>query len=88
MKALDKDRASSIPMIKILFFGSIADRLGKRECSLAINTTTTIADVVENVGCTAFKPLLLAVNQTQINDMHTIVQANDEVAMMPPFSGG
>jgi len=75
-------------MIRILFFGSIADRLGLREQVLSAYTDITITDVVKAVGCDDFNPLLVAVNQIQIKDMNTTVKAGDEVALMPPFSGG
>jgi len=75
-------------VIKVLFFGSIADKLGKRECLLPVSENMTVADVVSAVGCDNFKPLLVAVNQTQVNDMSLFVKDDDEVALMPPFSGG
>ncbi|MBL4775503.1 MAG: MoaD/ThiS family protein [Mariprofundus sp.] len=75
-------------MIKILFFGSIADKLGKRECSLPAHESMTVTDVMNLVGCDDFKVLFVAVNQTQINDMKTLINDGDEVALMPPFSGG
>jgi len=75
-------------MIKILFFGSIAERQGKRECTLSIEAVHTLGDVVQAVGCGDFHPLLVAVNQEQVNDMTTLMHDGDEVAMMPPFSGG
>jgi len=74
--------------VKVLFFGSIAARLGKRKCSLPVNESMTVENVVRIVGCAAFKPLLIAVNQIQVKDMNTTVKADDEVAIMPPFSGG
>jgi len=74
--------------VKVLFFGSIADALEKRECYLDASEHMTVADVVAAVGCCAFKPLLVAVNHEQANDMSLIVKNGDEVALMPPFSGG
>ncbi len=74
--------------VKILFFGSVADRLGKRACQLEISKPVTLAHVVEAVGCQEFQPLLVAVNQEQISDMNLMVNSRDEVALMPPFSGG
>ncbi len=74
--------------VNILFFGSIADRLGKRACSLDISDYMTVANVVEAVGCEGIQPLLVAVNQEQVSDMSLIVKNGDEVALMPPFSGG
>jgi len=75
-------------MIKILFFGSIAAKLGKRECILHVDEQMRVADVVNVVACNDFKPLLVAVNEQQVNDMNMIVNDGDEVALMPPFSGG
>ena len=75
-------------MIKILFFGSIADKLGKRDCMLSGCEYMTIDDVLEAVGCVGVQPLLVAVNQEQTHDMDYLVQDGDEVALMPPFSGG
>jgi len=75
-------------MIKVLFFGSVAAKLGQRECVLDAGEPMRIADVVALVGCGDFKPLLVAVNQEQVNDMNMIVKDGDEVALMPPFSGG
>ncbi|MDX8392572.1 MAG: MoaD/ThiS family protein [Mariprofundaceae bacterium] len=74
--------------VKILFFGSIAERLKKRECLLPISGLKTIENVVSAVGCNGMKPLLIAVNQEQVNDMNKRINDGDEVALMPPFSGG
>ncbi len=76
------------PVIKILFFGSIVDRLGKHECSLPVDAEMTLSDVLNAVSCAEFKPLLVAVNQRQVHDMNLPVKSGDEVAIMPPFSGG
>ncbi len=75
-------------MIKVLFFGLIADKLAKRNCLLPVHENMTVADVVSAVGCAGFNPLLIAVNQEQVNDMNTPIMAGDEIAIMPPFSGG
>jgi len=75
-------------MIKVLFFGSIADKVKKRDCCLSARENMTVADVVEAVGCACSQPLLVAVNQEQVNDMHMTVNDGDEVALMPPFAGG
>ncbi len=74
--------------VKVLIFGSIADRLGKRECCLDAGEAMTVADVIAAVGCGDCESLLLAVNQEQISDMELPVHDGDEVALMPPFSGG
>ncbi len=74
--------------VKALFFGAIADKLGKHVSLLPASDVHVAADVVKAVGCEDFAPLLIAINQTQVNDMQTPIKAGDEIAIMPPFSGG
>jgi len=73
-------------MINILFFGMIADKVGKKSTTLQGNMM--LGDVIAAVGCADIKPLLVAVNQEQVRDMSMMVKDGDEVALMPPFSGG
>ena len=73
-------------MVKILFFGAVADKLGKR--SADSQAGLSLAELVAQLECVDMQPLLVAVNQEQIQDMNYIVQDGDEVALMPPFSGG
>ncbi len=73
-------------MIKVLFFGVVADKLGKR--SVDAQAGLSLAELIAQLGCADMQPLLVAVNQEQIQDMDYIVQDGDEVALMPPFSGG
>ncbi|MDQ6953190.1 MAG: MoaD/ThiS family protein [Mariprofundaceae bacterium] len=73
-------------MIKILFFGIVADKLGKR--STDVQAGQTIAALIDKVGCADIQPLLVAVNQEQTHDMDYVLQDGDEVALMPLFSGG
>ncbi|MDQ6963327.1 MAG: MoaD/ThiS family protein [Mariprofundales bacterium] len=73
-------------MIKVLFFGMVADMVGRE--STVLPADMVLADVVAEVGCADVKPLLVAVNQEQVMDMSMVVTAGDEVALMPPFSGG
>ena len=75
-------------MLKILFFGFIAEKMGVHELMLKAQSGQTLADVVQEVGCENFKPLLFAVNEQQESDLNTLLHAGDEVAIMPPFSGG
>jgi len=75
-------------MIKILFFGSIAGKVGQREMHLDTDNCSNLSDVVKQSGCDTFKPLLVALNQQQEFDLSTAVVDGDEVALMPPFSGG
>ncbi len=73
-------------MIKVLFFGSAADKLGKRSANAQAGLS--LAELIAQLECVDIQPLLVAVNQEQVQDMNYIVQDGDEVALMPPFSGG
>jgi len=66
----------------------IASKLGQHEMILPDVDGMTINDVVSLVKCEQFQPLLLAVNQEQVHDLSYVVRDGDEVALMPPFSGG
>ncbi|HID36660.1 MAG TPA: MoaD/ThiS family protein [Ghiorsea sp.] len=73
-------------MIKILFFGMIADKVGKQ--STTLQGDMSLGDVIAAVGCADIRPLLVAVNEEQVKDLSLILKDGDEVALMPPFSGG
>jgi len=73
-------------MIKILFFGMIADKVGKQ--STTLQADMMLGDVIAAVGCADIRPLLVAVNEEQVKDLSLILKDGDEVALMPPFSGG
>ena len=73
-------------IIRLLLFGQVAEQVGCK--SLEVQAGQSLADIIVEVGCADMQPLLVAVNQEQIQDMDYIVQDGDEVALMPPFSGG
>jgi len=73
-------------MIKVLFFGAVVDKLGKR--GVDVQAGLSLEELVKHVECADIQPLLVAVNQEQTHDMDYILKDGDEVALMPPFSGG
>jgi len=73
-------------MIKVLFFGMLADKVGKK--SITLRGNMMLGDLIVQLGCADMRPLLVAVNQEQVTDMAMTVKSGDEVAIMPPFSGG
>ena len=73
-------------MIKVLFFGMVASKLGKQ--GIDIEGEKSLADLIKQVGCADIKPLLVAVNEEQVFDKSMMIKDGDEVALMPPFSGG
>lgn len=80
-------------MIKVLLFGVLATKAGCREIELAagMKTPLVVSDILEELkrdfNMLPAGQYLLAVNQEQAYPS-TEVKDGDEVALMPPFSGG
>ena len=72
--------------VNVLFFGVVAEQVGCK--SKPMQAGESLETMITELGLADIQPLLVAVNQEQIHDMDYIVQDGDEVALMPPFSGG
>ncbi len=81
-------------MIKVRFFAVIKERLGKEDISLDLSKGS-VAEIIRAIGeefpniesvLKSFNAMI-AVNH-EMADMDTIVNDGDEVAFIPPFSGG
>lgn len=81
-------------MIKVRFFAVIKERLGKEDISLDLSKGS-VAEIIRAIGeefpniesvLKGFNAMI-AVNH-EMADMDTIVKDGDEVAFIPPFSGG
>jgi molybdopterin converting factor small subunit len=79
-------------MIKVLFFGPVADRVQMRETLVEFTSGMTLHDVISHLGMLhpgAFSIVsFIAINQTQVHDKQTALRDNDEIAFMAKFSGG
>lgn len=78
--------------INVLFFGMLADKAGNKKVSIEIDKpNATVADVIstvrEKIKTLPEGKFLLAVNEEQA-EPSTSISDKDEVAIMPPFSGG
>lgn len=79
-------------MIRVLFFGPVADRVQEREMQLAYTAGMKLQDLVAQLeakhpdafGIVSF----IAVNQAQVHDKQMTLRDNDEIAFMAKFSGG
>lgn len=79
-------------MIRVLFFGPIAECIGTREMQLDHAEGMRLQDLLQQfavqhpaaLGLVSF----IALNQTQVRDTQTVLRDNDEVALMAKFSGG
>ena len=75
------------------FFASAREAVGVRQLQLDLTDGATAADLVQQLvsdyprlaGCTA--ALRVAVNEAY-TDLDTVLHQNDEVALIPPVSGG
>lgn len=79
-------------MIKVLFFGPVADRVQMRETQVEFSAGMTLHDVIAHLGMQhpgAFSLVsFIAINQAQVHDKQTVLHDNDEIAFMAKFSGG
>ena len=79
-------------MIKVLFFGPVADRVQTRVMDIEYTDGMTLHDVTHKVGMQHPGALsivsFIAVNQTQVHDKQMMLKDNDEIAFMAKFSGG
>lgn len=82
-------------MITIKYFASLRDIAEKEEDSLDIENPTTIDQLSDIISKTApkmgaiirEKKVMISVNQ-EMASADTIIHDGDEVAFLPPFSGG
>lgn len=79
-------------MIRILFFGPVAERISKRETLMEFAPGMQLREAVAALRVThpqAFDIVCFtAVNQVQIKDMSLPLNDGDEIAFMAKFSGG
>lgn len=79
--------------VRVLLFAAYAEAAGRDEALLSVESPATVADVVQafRARYTSADRLpprpLVAVNQVHAT-LDTPVQANDEVALLPPMAGG
>jgi molybdopterin synthase catalytic subunit len=79
--------------IRVLFFGLLRDIVGVREDSLEVAEGSSVGTVFEHYAAKAPKlretssSIVLALNQ-QFSDPKALLHDGDEVAFLPPVSGG
>lgn len=75
--------------IRVRYFASLGERVGKSESVLAFDKTLTVADVWQQDTFGKLMPnnVLVAVNM-EYAEFHCQVQDGDEVAFFPPVTGG
>lgn len=82
-------------MITLKYFASLKSIAGKEEEQLDLGSETTVQQLSETLSKTApqigemiqGKKIMVSVNQ-DVADLSTVIHDGDEVAFLPPFSGG
>jgi molybdopterin converting factor subunit 1 len=80
-------------MVKILFFASLKDLVGKSEIEINLEGKASVRDVFQKLQISYpslekyENILLIAVNQ-EYSNLDTPISPNDEIAFFPPVSGG
>lgn len=82
-------------MIRVLYFASLRTLAGKEEEHLELGNQITLRELSETIEKTSpqlaemirEKKVLVSVNQ-DVADLDAIIHDGDEVALLPPFSGG
>ena len=80
-------------MIEVLLFGAAADRAGTRRVQLAVESPTTLAEVwpllaERHPGLSSMRDALAFAVNGEYAKMAEPVAPGDEVAVLPPVSGG
>src|SRR5439155_500083 len=79
--------------VRVLFFGMLKDAAGRAFDTLQLPERATLADLLDSCGKKFpalpkfFGSLALSVNQ-EYAGRGTVLRENDEVALLPPVSGG
>ncbi len=82
-------------MITVKYFASLKSIAGKEEDHFNLGAETTVLKLSEEISKTApqlgemvrGKKVLVSVNQDVVSP-DAVIQDGDEVALLPPFSGG
>jgi len=79
--------------VRVLFFGILKDIVGRAEESLEIGTDSTLATVFEHYSqrfetLRDKRPSILFARNHEFASPETVVTENDEIAFLPPVSGG
>lgn len=73
--------------IKVQTFGSLTDLMEKEFCVEAADTESLLTSLRSKQAALNSRKFLLAVNNVIVKE-NTILKENDEVALLPPYSGG
>ena len=75
--------------VKVLAFGPIAERLGGRVHEVTIPPNSSVRYLIEELGIEEWlnNSLSISVNDSIVSEDHPLTDG-DEIALLPPVSGG
>lgn len=79
--------------LRLLYFGIVRERLGRRDEVLEVDGVASVGDLVARLAAThdifalGAGSLRVAVNREYVDDEHPL-NDGDEVAVIPPVAGG
>lgn len=78
-----------MPLIRVRLFGPLAEQHGRGEISVEIKPDSTALDVIRELGLDSWldSGLRCALDQ-QFCDLSSELAGSDELALLPPVSGG
>ncbi len=74
--------------IKVRYFASLAERIGRSEGLLEFNQGMTVSDVWQNDAGKPMPANVLAAVNMEYAKLDEVVREGDEVAFFPPVTGG
>jgi molybdopterin converting factor subunit 1 len=79
--------------ITVKFFASTADLIGSRQIALDLDEGATVGDLREAVGeqypkLRPFLPTIVCAVNESYESPQTVLREGDDVALIPPVSGG
>ncbi len=74
--------------VKVKYFASMRDRMGKGDEELELQEGATIADLWQAVSQEAFPENTLVAVNMEYTDLSHPLKEGDEVAFFPPVTGG
>lgn len=77
-------------IVRVLFFGPLAESLGEREVEIALELGTTIAQLIERLGLEGLVSggLRVAIDGNMVDEFDSVIKDSSELVFLPPVSGG
>ena len=88
------ESSSPNPSVMVLFFAAARQKTGQSQASYSFTSPYSLGDLKHQLfedfpDLHPLNPYLRwAVNQSFVDDDHTLLSNRDEVAVIPPISGG